>query len=134
MKKRTSTYETALFLSSTTEQRDKARQALRAAGPRHRAEIDLGLAEAGILGGDDDVAHHRDLAAAAEGKTGDRGDHRFAALRDALPAAGDEVFGIGLYVGLLGHFLDVGAGGEGLVAAGQHNGADRRIGLEIVEG
>ena len=70
---------------------DKARQALRPAGAGHRAEIDLGLAEAGILGGDDDVAHHRHLAAAAEREAADRRDDRLAALRDALPAAGDEI-------------------------------------------
>ena len=54
-------------------------------------------------------------------------------MRDALPAARDEVFLIGLHVGLLGHLLDVGAGREGLFIAGQHDRADRRIGFEIVE-
>src|SRR5260370_209271 len=76
----------------------EARQAVRAAGPRHRAEVDFGLAEGGVLGGDDDVAHHCDLAAAAEREAGDRGDDRLPALRHPLPAAGDEVLGVGLHV------------------------------------
>ena len=113
---------------------DKARQALRPAGARHRAELDLGLAEARSVGGDDDVAHHRDLAAAAERKAGDRGDDRLAALRDPLPAAGDEVFEIDLGIGLAGHLLDIGAGGKGLVVAGQNDRAYRVIGFELVEG
>ena len=63
----------------------------------------------------------------------DRGDDRLAALRDPLPAAGDEVLGISLNVGLSGHLLDVGAGGEGPLVAGQDDRADRRIGFELVE-
>jgi hypothetical protein len=47
---------------------DHAGEALRAAGARHDAELDLGLAEARRVGGDDDVAHHGELAAAAERK------------------------------------------------------------------
>jgi hypothetical protein len=43
---------------------DEARQALGAACARNGAEGDLGLAEAGIVGGDDEIAHHRHLAAA----------------------------------------------------------------------
>ena len=67
---------------------DRARQALRAAHARHDAELDLGLAELGGVGGDDDVAHHRQLAAAAERKARDRGDDRLAQARDrSSPAA-----------------------------------------------
>ena len=33
-------------------------------------------------------------------------------------------------MGAVAHLLDVGAGGEGLVAAGEHDGADRRVGVE----
>ena len=32
-----------------------------------------------------------------------------------------------------GHLLDVGAGGEGLVVAGQHDRADRLVGFEFVD-
>ena len=41
---------------------------------------------------------------------------------------------VGLDVGLVRHFLDVGAGGEGLVAAGEDDGADLPVALQIVEG
>ena len=66
---------------------DGARQALRAAGAGNDAELDLGLAEARVVGGDDEVAHHRQLAAAAERKSADRRDHRLADLADLLPVA-----------------------------------------------
>ena len=57
----------------------EAGEALRAAGARHDAELDLGLAELGRVGGDDDVAHHGELAAAAEREARDRGNDRLAA-------------------------------------------------------
>ena len=75
---------------------DRARQALRAAGAGDDAELDLGLAELRGVGGDDDVAHHRQLAAAAEREAGDRGDHRLAHLADRLPVAADESLRVGV--------------------------------------
>ena len=39
------------------------------------------------VGGDDEVAHHRQLAAAAEREAGHRGDHRLAHLAHRLPVA-----------------------------------------------
>ncbi len=57
---------------------DGAGQALGAAGAGHGAEADFRLAELGGVGGEDHVAHHRHLAAAAEGEAGHRGDHRLA--------------------------------------------------------
>ena len=59
---------------------------LRAAGARHDAELDFRLAELGGVGGDDEVAHHRELAAAAQRKARHRGDHRLAAAATAVPA------------------------------------------------
>ena len=53
---------------------DVARQALRAAEARRDAEVDLGLAELGVLRGQADVAGQRQLAAAAEGEAVDGGD------------------------------------------------------------
>ena len=60
---------------------DRARQPLRAADAGDDAELDLRLAELGVVGGDDEVALHRELAAAAERKAGDRRDHRLARAR-----------------------------------------------------
>jgi hypothetical protein len=77
---------------------DEARQALRAAGAGHDADLDLGLAEARLVGGEDEVAHHRQLAAAAEGEAVHRGDHGLARAGDALPVAGEEVLAVRLGV------------------------------------
>ena len=54
-------------------------------------------------------------------------------LAHLLPADGDEVLQVDVLIGLLLHLLDVGAGGEGLVAAGEDHAADAAIGLEGVE-
>jgi hypothetical protein len=43
------------------------------------------LAELGVVGRDDEVAHHGDLAAAAEREARDRRDDRLAPLADAVP-------------------------------------------------
>ena len=111
---------------------DDAGQALRAARAGDHAELDLGLAELGGVGGEDEIAHHRELASAAERESGDGGDDRLARLRDVLPA-GDEVAEESLGEGLVLHLLDVGAGGERLLGAGQHDRADGGVGLEGFE-
>ena len=68
---------------------DRARQPLRAADAGNDPELDLRLAELGILGGDHDVALHGELAAAAERETGHRGDDRLARVRGRVPGAGE---------------------------------------------
>src|SRR5207248_8977208 len=99
---------------------------------RDRAERDLRLTEPRGIGGNDDVAHHRDLAPAAERKPGYRRNHRFAALPYPLPPAGDEVLAIDLGIALRHHLLDIGAGGERLLVPGQDDGPDRRVVFKIV--
>ena len=54
--------------------------------PGMMPSVDLRLAELGGVGGDDDVAHHRQLAAAAQRKAGNRGDHRLALRGDRDPS------------------------------------------------
>ena len=61
---------------------DQARQPLGAAEAGDDPELDLGLAEDRRLGGDPDVAGHRQLAAAAERDRVDRRDRRDAALAE----------------------------------------------------
>ena len=51
---------------------------------------------------------------------------------DAVPG-GEEVVEIALRERLGLHLLDVGAGGEGLLRAGDDDAADVRIGLERIE-
>ena len=66
---------------------DRAGQALGAAGARHDADADLGLAELCAFARDQDVAAHRELEAAAERIAVDRGDHRLRRARHGLPVA-----------------------------------------------
>jgi len=111
---------------------DGAGEPLRAAGAGHDAEIDLWLAEGGIVAGKNNVAGHGELAAAAERVARDRRDDRLAAIADAVERR-DEIAAIGLDEGLLVHLLDVDAGGKRLLAAGDDDAADFRIGLEAVK-
>ncbi len=83
-------------------------QSLGAAAAGNDAEIDFGLAEAGVLGGDDDIAAHRQLAAAAQGETAHRGDHRLRDLID-LVAIGKAFLDALIEGAAVGHFFDVGA-------------------------
>ena len=108
---------------------DRARQPLRAADAGNDAELDLGLAELRGVGGDDDVALHDQLAAAAERKARDRRDHRLARIRGRVPGGG-EVAHERVDRGLVRHLLDVGAGGEGLLRAGDQDAADAVVGVE----
>lgn len=88
-------------------------QALRAAGARDDAQLDFRLAELRVVGGDDEVAHHRQLAAAAQGKAADGGDHGLADAADGLPVARDVVALVGVGKAVLSHGADIGAGRKG---------------------
>jgi hypothetical protein len=57
---------------------DSARQPLRATHTRQHTELDLGLAELRGVSGDEQIAHHRQLAAAAQRVARDRSDGRGA--------------------------------------------------------
>ncbi|MNT15925.1 hypothetical protein D3C72_1510050 [compost metagenome] len=108
-------------------------QALGAAHARQHAKVDFRLAEPGIVRRQDEVTHHRQLAAAAQGKTGHRGNDRLAPVGNAVGIA-EQVVNVDLRVLQLGHFLDVGTSGKGLGGTGQHHAADVRIALELVQG
>src|SRR5262245_19385315 len=110
---------------------DGAGEPLRASCAGHDAEIDLRLAEGGIVAGEDDVAGHGKLAAATERIASDRRDDRLAAVTDAVKRR-DEIAAIGLNEGLLMHLLDVDASGERPLASGDDDAADLRVGLEGV--
>ena len=60
---------------------DRAGEPLRSAHAGRDAELDLGLAEFRVVRGEDEVAHHRELAAAAQRIAGDRGDRSACAWR-----------------------------------------------------
>ena len=107
---------------------DGTQQALGATGAGHDPEVDFRLTEARVLTGNDDVGVHRQFAATAEGEAIDGGDQGFAEAGDRLPRSlagivedADQV--------AFGHFLDVGASGEGLAATGEDHGAGLGVGL-----
>lgn len=89
---------------------DRAGQALRTAGAGDHAQLDLRLAKGGAGGAVDDVAHHGQLAAAAEGVAGDGGDDGLADVVREVGPVGDEVIVVGRGEGQRGHLLDVGTG------------------------
>ena len=111
-----------------------ARQALGAAGAGQDAELDLGLTEFGCVCRIDHVAHHRQFAAAAQRKACHCSDDRLAAAGDAVPVAADVIGFVDIHEIPAGHGADVGAGGEGLLRAGDDHAADVRVGFEFVEG
>ena len=86
----------------------------------------FGLAELGRLGRDDEIAHHGQLAAAAERVTGHRRDRGLWAC-EMCSSPGDEVFEIDVHIALFLHLLDVCTGREGLFAAGDDNAPDRVV-------
>jgi hypothetical protein len=53
---------------------------------------------------------------------------------DAVPVAADVIGLVDIHEVPAGHGADVGAGGKGLVRAGDDHAADVRVGLEAVEG
>ncbi len=104
---------------------DQPGEPLRAAGARDDAEQDLRLAEGRVVGRDPDVGAQGQLAPAAEGVAGDRGDdrlgdpgHRGEGARQAGGAL-DHV-----RVGHVVHLLDVRTRGEDLLAAVDHDRLD----------
>src|SRR3546814_14884224 len=68
-----------------------AGQPLRPAHPRGDAELDLGLAELRGIGGQDEIGHHRKLAAAAQRKARDCRDPRLAGGGDPGRPSGEEI-------------------------------------------
>ena len=122
-------------------ERDVAREAVDTTGSGHQADSRLGQAEAGVVGGDDDVAGHRHLAAAAEGEAVDRGDHRLG----ALPVGGDSAEAalhrskrgalVGRHPRHFGGVLQIVAGREcALAGAGQDSDPGGIVGGEGVPG
>ena len=103
-----------------------ARQPLAAADAGHHAELDLRLAELRGVGGQDQVAHHGEFAAAAEGVARHRRDDR-RPQRRKRSQSGEPVAQQHVDIGRGRHLLDVGARREGLRRPGDDDAADARI-------
>src|SRR6185503_567879 len=105
-----------------------AGKALGTAAPRDQPEVDLRLAEAGLLRGDADVAGHGQLAAAAQAEAVDHRDHRLGEARHDVedPRA---AHGVALVEGgAAGELADVRPGDERLLAgAGDDDHADPAV-------
>src|SRR5205814_9533807 len=97
---------------------DRSRQPLRAARTRDDPEAGLRLAEARRLGGDDQVARQRELAAAAEAVARDRGDERRPEVPDRVPAL-DPARVVALDRARARELADVGAGRERALGAAE---------------
>ena len=102
---------------------DDARQALRAAGARQQAELHLGQAELRRRHGDAVMAAERHLEPAAERRAVDRRDHRLGRMSRSMSTSSRRP----RLARRLAELGDVGAAGEQLARAGQHDRADRRI-------
>ena len=111
---------------------DGAGQPLRSAGAGDDPEAGLRLAELGGLGGDDQVTAHGQLAAAAQAVAGDRGDERCPEPADRVPAL-DAALVVEVDRRGLCELADVGAGGEGPLAAAEHDRAHRLVAVELRE-
>ena len=85
------------------------------------------------LGGDDQVARQGQLAAAAQAVAADRGNDGLLDAGHRVPVA-DEGAAHHAHDGGVGHLLDVGAGGEGLLAAGDHDATDALVLVERRQG
>ncbi len=87
------------------------------------------MTEARVLGGDDEVAHHGELAAASQGESGDRRDNGLAAAGRLVPGR-ELFFEVPVDEAPRLHFLDVRSRGEGFLAAGYDNGANGVVGFK----
>ena len=102
-------------------------------------EADLRLAEQRVVGRDRDVAHHHQLAAAAEAVTLDGGDHRLAHVprrhleRDVVGERLVPGQRVAAPRGAGRAGADVVAGGEAPALGAQHHHAGGRIGVGLVQ-
>ena len=105
---------------------------MRPAGAGHDPEIDLGLAEPGRLGGDDEVARHRKLAAAAEAETGNGSDERRAHTADRVPALDAAVL-VQRHGRSRRQLGDVRAGRERALVPADDDAANRLVLVELLQ-
>src|SRR5581483_6916600 len=102
------------------------------------AEVDLGQAEGGLVGGHGDVARGDDGEGAAEAPAVDRGDRRPREVAQLLvaPGVGDAAIllaAAAVVAVLVEVLLEVLAGAEGVAAAGDDEHLGRVVGLQVGE-
>ncbi len=114
---------------------DQAGQSLTSAVTGDEADLYLGLAEPGAVAGNPDGTGHRQFTAAAEGKSINGGNDRFATIFDkvehCLAACGE---GLALVCVDDTEFVDICAGGECFfTCAGQDHSADFQVSRQFKE-
>ena len=110
---------------------DHQRQEVGRAADRRRAVLGAGLAEARQVLRDREVAGHADFLAAADAHAVDAADHRLVAAEDRRDHVVEQAHVLAVFLRIagvvLGVFLGVAAGAEGLVAgAGEHHATTSR--------
>ncbi len=115
---------------------DELWKALRSSIAGDDAEVDLGLTELGVLRCKTHVTGHGKLTSATKGKAVHGGDVRFAGsfngIEDALSELCEESACVGVLLMKLGN---ISSGHKGLLTGtGDHNAADRCVGLERANG
>mmetsp|Transcript_180248 Transcript_180248/g.572048 ORF Transcript_180248/g.572048 Transcript_180248/m.572048 type:complete len:343 (+) Transcript_180248:207-1235(+) len=112
---------------------DSPYEALSASHARDGTQLDFRLAELRILGRNDDVATHGELAATAQGEAVDGRDDGLACVGDAGPMRQHVAvphFRI-TFAGV--HLLDVRPGGEGLADARDHDCPDGVVCVDFLQ-
>src|SRR5439155_24705343 len=112
---------------------DRQRKALRASRTRKDAEIDLRLPEGRRLRRDDQVARHRELATPAEAVAGHRSDERRSQATDDVPLVDAAPALVQRDRGSRRELCDVGTGCEGALVTTEHDAADLRVGVELLQ-
>lgn len=109
-------------------------QPLRSARTRDNPKLDLRLPERCAGGAVYDISHHSKLTPPSKRHAVDSRDDRLADIRDGGGPGSDEIGVVGLAEGQVFHLFDVGTGGEGFFAAGEHDGAGGGVIVEGEEG
>ena len=113
--------------------REETGEPLGAAGAGEEAELDLGDAEARVVGRHPEVAREGELEPAAERGAVDRGDRRLRVLLEPVEDVGERAHEPREAGGAVepGQLADVGAGAERPPLAGDHERAHAVVGLEV---
>ena len=88
----------------------------------------------GIVGSDDEVAHHRQLTTTTQCKSTDSSNDGLANVADLLPIAGDVVALVGIGKTVFGHGTDVCASRKSLFTTSQNHASNVAIGIKGFEG
>ena len=113
---------------------NRIRQSLATSRTRDRPQLNLRLPKVGARAAVHDICHHGEFASTAQCMPIDCADDGLLDLRSHVGPQLDEVVAVGRGEGQVLHLFDVGAGGEGALAACDDDGADGRVAIVGFEG